>query len=98
MAVEIAYDIRRQVAIMWDNTTGLAFGPVFDGPGCDQDAENFLDWLKQNPSKDKTDLHRNHPPLFTYHGIDARDYTNGGLDRAIRRWRDAADKYGSVEA
>ncbi len=95
MAVEVAYDIRRQIAVMWDNTTGLAFGPVFDGPGCDQDADDFLLWLKRNPSKDKADLQRN---LFNYHGTDARDYTPGGLDRAIRRWRDAADKYGTVDA
>jgi hypothetical protein len=95
MAVEVAYDIRRQIAVMWDNTTGLAFGPVFDGPGCDQDAENFLDWLTRNPADNKVDLHRN---LFGGTGTDARDYTTGGLDRAIRRWRDAADKYGTVDA
>jgi hypothetical protein len=96
MAVEVAYDIRRQIAVMWDNTTGLAFGPVFDGPGCDQDAENFLDWLTRNPATDKADLHRG--LVVGTPGVDARDYTTGGLDRAIRRWRQAADKYGSVEA
>lgn len=49
MAVEIAWDPIQQVACMWDNTTDTAFGPVFSGPSADTEAQEFLDWLKDDP-------------------------------------------------
>ena len=48
MGVSICKDAWDQVACMYDNTTGEAFGPVFTGPGAGEGAEEFLTWLREN--------------------------------------------------
>jgi len=49
MSVEIIHDVRRSTAALYCNTTDWAFGPVFTGPGCDQDAQDFLAWIARSP-------------------------------------------------
>lgn len=94
MSVEIAHDTRRQVAVMYCNTSDHAFGPIFTGPGCAEDADDFLNWLPRH-----TDLSLTLP--FAMHsgkGEDPRDYTDTGLERMVQRWRDSADARRGVEA
>ena len=91
MAVEIIHDVRRSTAAIYCTTSDWAFGPVFTGPGCDQDAQDFLAWIARSP-----DCSLMNP--FGVDGTDARDYTDSGLQRMYGRWQQAADKYGQVEA
>jgi len=94
MAVEIIHDPRRAVAAMWCNTTGQAFGPVFTGPGCEQDADDFIVWVASSP--DRTLVRTDE---IWVDGTDPRDYTPAGLERMYQRWQQAADKHGQeVEA
>jgi hypothetical protein len=91
MAVEIIHDTRREIAVMICTTTDAAFGPIFTGPGCAEDADDFLNWLPRN-----ADLTLTLP--LTGHGDDPRDYTATGLERMHQRWRDADDARRGVEA
>ena len=91
MAVEIAHDTHRQVAIMYDTGSDCAFGPIFTGPGCAEDADDFLNWLPRHADVSLT------LPLVG-HGEDPRDYTDTGLERMVQRWRDSADNRRGVEA
>jgi len=90
MAVEIAHDTHRQVAVMYCTTTDTAFGPIFQGPGCAEDADDFLNWLPRNADLTLT------LPLVG-HGEDPRDYTDTGLERMVQRWRDSADNRRGIE-
>jgi hypothetical protein len=96
MAVEIAHDMLREVAVMYDNTADWAFGPIFQGPGCAEDAEDFLDWLPRH-----ADISLTLPGvgvILVGHGDDPRDYTDTGLERMVQRWQDSADNRRGVEA
>lgn len=91
MAVEIIHDTRREIAVMVCTTTDTAFGPIFTGPGCAEDADDFLNWLPRNAD----------PSLvlpMVGHGDDPRDYKDHGLERMVMRWREAADARRGVEA
>lgn len=50
MAVETLYDPRARKPVMWCNTDGRAFGPVFD----DHDAAEFLDWIGERDARSLT--------------------------------------------
>lgn len=89
MAVEIIHDSKREIAVLIDNTTDWAFGPVFQGPGCAEDAQDFLDWLKQNPGPNGDRFH-----FPGSDGTDAREYTQDGLERTYYRWREADEASG----
>ncbi len=91
MAVEIAHDTHRQVAVLYCNTTDRAFGPIFTGPGCAEDAADFLDWLQRNPQP----IYMNMPGTFS---SDARELSDVALEEARDRWQKAADRYRGVEA
>lgn len=78
MAVDIAYDPSQRIAVMYCNTEGRAFGPVFDDP---QAAEDFLDWLRENPP------HWAVAVAFYGDGKDPRNYTRDDLKRVVDHWR-----------
>jgi hypothetical protein len=79
MAVEIAHDRQRRVAVLFCNTSDWAFGPVFTGPGAAEDAQEFLDWLARNPNEGRT--------ISGSGGTDPRDYLPGDLETMYLRWR-----------
>ena len=89
MAVEIAHDARRRVAVMYCNTSDTAFGPIFTGPGAAEDAEAFLDWLQaRGPMLVAT---MTGPQLAVFRhavgdGTDPRDYTPDGLQYVHAKW------------
>jgi hypothetical protein len=56
MGVSICKDAWDQVACMYDNTTGEAFGPVFTGPAAGEGAEAFLTWLAENGQHAKSKI------------------------------------------
>ena len=94
MAVQIIHDHQQQIAAMYCTTTDHAFGPVFTGPGCEEDADDFLNWLARNP-----DLSLTLPfAMHSSKGEDPRDYTDTGLERMYHRWKEAADARRGVEA
>ena len=92
MAVEIIHDRQREIAALICNTEMEAFGPIFTGPGCAEDAADFLDWLKEHPQ-----------PIYSNIGgidtaSDPRQFGDEALDNAYRRWLDAEDARRGVEA
>ena len=98
MAVDIIHDRAAEMAVMYCTTTDRAFGPVFTGPGCAEDAEDFLYWVRHNPGPVEDRL-TPAAALFTgCTGTDPRDYTSVGLERLYQRWTQASDRYRGVEA
>lgn len=81
MAVDILWDEANAIACMWDTTTDTAFGPVFSGPSADSEAQEFLDWLKENPG-DVSDSR------ITGDGTDPRHYPPDSLEEIVRHWCD----------
>jgi hypothetical protein len=94
MAVEIVHDRQKRVACLYCNTTDWAFGPIFTGPGCNEDAEDFLDWLCRRGPDVSDEIGQS---LYG-DGSDPRDYDDAGLERMHVRWQQAADKQRGVEA
>ena len=80
MGVRVAYDQEVGVACLYCSTSGVAFGPVFDGPDANLEADEFLDWLA-GPGADYADRkgipHRNG---------DARTFMGHDLARMRARW------------
>ena len=83
MAVEICHDARRHVAVMYCNTSDTAFGPIFTGPSCVEDAEEFIEWLRVFG---KTMI----PIMYLVigDGSDPRDWEPRGLEIARNKWEE----------
>ena len=61
--------------VLYCTTSGKAFGPIFESGG---QANEFLDWLRENPSKELTATYRRQS---FFDGKDAREYTEKGLEK-----------------
>ena len=83
MAVEVAYDGGKGVAVMFCNTSDTAFGPVFTGATAEQDAEDFIEWLRENEESVSWSV----ASAQTGDGRDPRDYDAGELERVVNHWR-----------
>jgi hypothetical protein len=70
------------VVALYDSTSGTAFGPVFDTP---DDADDFLDWLKDGEKVERTIPFNNDNVLFL---ADPRIYRANELDELIRVWKE----------
>lgn len=92
MAVEIIHDRQREIAALICNTEMEAFGPVFTGPGCAEDAADFLDWLVRNPQPITPSIN------IEYTSSDPRQFSDDALEAAHERWQNAADARRGVEA
>lgn len=93
MSVEIIHDSKREIAALICNTDMEAFGPIFTGPGCAEDAADFLDWLQRNPQP----IYMNvalQPPTAS----DPRQFSEVALEEAHERWQEADDRQRGVEA
>jgi len=42
MSVQVLYDAAQERSVLWCNTSGRAFGPLFDH----RDANDFIDWYE----------------------------------------------------
>ncbi len=78
MAVEILYDRTRQIACMYCNTEGRAFGPLFDDA---QQAEDFVTWLRNSDVPWSVGSH------VEGDGTDPRHYPPGELEEVVKWWR-----------
>lgn len=47
MSTRIAWDASENVACLYDSTSGIAFGEVFDDGDTYENAERFLQWLER---------------------------------------------------
>lgn len=86
MSVAVCHDAWAQIACMYDNTTGEAFGPVFTGPAAGKGAEEFLTWLRENGSNLPEHLggiHLGHRSG----GEDARDWLPESLRRIVEHFQ-----------
>lgn len=81
MAVSIIWDEGDQIAALYCTTSDTAFGPIFTGPTGDVDAEQFLEWLRENPPHWAVGV-----PIVG-DGCDARDYPADELERIVNHWR-----------
>jgi len=88
MAVEIAHDTDKQVAVMFCNTSDSAFGPIFTGPTADSDAEEFLRWLADGIPSGSID---NADSRIIGDGTDPRDYPADRLEELVMEWREVTE-------
>jgi len=70
MGVSTLHDPRQRKSVMWCNTDGRAFGPVFD----DHDAADFLDWILADEDRpDPRSLGANALDIWVSHWKQERD-------------------------
>lgn len=82
MAVSVCHDAWNQVACLFCTSSDHAFGPIFTGPTAGDDAEAFIQWV------------RNNGPFSGFpregwmgDGRDVRDYTPNGQEGLVLAWR-----------
>jgi hypothetical protein len=69
------------VVAFYDDTSGVAFGPIFNSHG---DAEDFLDWIKVGADEKRTFKHNTHTLFFV---DDPRQYRAAELMTLYSLWR-----------
>lgn len=74
---------------LYDSTTGMAFGPVFEST---DDALDFLEWLREKYSKSKTFQFGTETLLFIE---DPRVYRETELVEVVNLWKRETSEHGS---
>lgn len=77
----------KDAVVMYDSTSGWAFGPVFDGDEALDKAEAFVEWFETGKA---TATARSLEIAEPFDGNDARSWTAGALERLYAVWCDEA--------
>ncbi|HMF95117.1 MAG TPA: hypothetical protein VKE96_12515 [Vicinamibacterales bacterium] len=87
MGVRILHDTGADTAVLYCSTTDWAFGPLFysddQAHGAEERAEAFLRWITTTDTWWSYERHT----VIAGRPRDARQLTDGGLERAYGDWR-----------
>lgn len=88
MAVNVLYDLREDMAVLYCSTSDWAFGPVFYGDEADEKAISFRDWFHNGQALARArELGIQPTQVPGGDGDDPRDYHPGDLERLYSEWR-----------
>lgn len=100
MAVGILYDIKEDMAVLYDSTSDWAFGPVFYGDEADEKALSFRQWFISGAALNRARELAIHTLPFAWNdGDDPRDYRAEDLERLYGEWRNRyCDRDGNLRS
>lgn len=84
------YGEKTEAAVMVDDTTRQAFGPLFEGYDADEQIEEFQNWLRQLPFvalADEIGITNRDLPFLGTDGSDPRMWPGGGLVKVVAYWK-----------
>lgn len=82
MAVRVAYDEGDRVAVLYDSTSGWAFGPVM---GSEDEADEFLEFVARTSNFDVRGLTHESLAAFWRAFVESRDAEGERQDEAKAR-------------
>jgi hypothetical protein len=91
MAVNVLYDLKEDMAVLYCSTTDWAFGPVFYGNDADEKALAFRTWFDDGSALKHAHTIGIKPyGLLGADGDDPRDYSEHDLGRLYTDWQNIA--------
>lgn len=91
MAVNVLYDVKEDMAVLYCSTADWAIGPVFYGYDADEKAVRFRDWFASGAALERAQAVGIRPRgILGADGDDVRDYDPADLERLYGEWRAVA--------